>query len=108
MAEPIVRNVQQVMEQLAEQIREEYAKPIKGVIAAPSLGVGYWTMGLLVAVVGVALLVGLPLGRQLVLAPPQVAEHVTGASSSPAQSCGPLLHRRADSRRLVSNESTCR
>ena len=76
MAEPVVRNIQEVMDQLAEQIREEYAKPITAVRAAPSLGTGDWAIGLL-AVVGVALLVGLPLGRQPVTAPPQVADNVT-------------------------------
>jgi hypothetical protein len=81
MAEQMIKrgrpDVQDAMDQLAVQIREEFSKPIPGVIAAPSRGLGYWTIGLLGVVVGVAALVGMPLLGRRPAPPPPLSESVT-------------------------------
>lgn len=67
------------MHQLAAQIQDEFSRPIQGVIAAPSRGLGYWTLGLLaVVVVGVAAaFVGAPLHERRPVPPAPLAETVT-------------------------------
>lgn len=77
MNEPGRHEVQQVMDQLATQIREEFGKPIPGVIAAPPRGVGYWTISVLAVAVGVAAVLGAPTYGRRPAPPPPLTETET-------------------------------
>lgn len=79
MPEPEGHDLQAVMDALAEQVRADLAQPITAVVAAPRLGVGYWLVGIVGAVVvGVAVLIGAPMhGERRASAPPPAAEKVT-------------------------------
>lgn len=78
MIEPSRHDVQDAMDQLAGQAQAELVKPIPGVIAAPPLALGYWMIGLLAVVAGLAAVVGPRLhGARPVAAPPPLAETVT-------------------------------
>jgi hypothetical protein len=83
MPDPGGHDVQAVVDELAEQIREELAKPIKGVVAAPRLGVGYWLAGVVGAALCVAAAIGLPLRAERpsasALAPEKVTLYATDA-----------------------------
>jgi hypothetical protein len=77
MVDPDRQNLQDVMDHLAAQIQAEFTKPIPGVIASPSHGLGYWMIGLLAAVVCVVAVLGLPLQGSPPAPPPPVTETVT-------------------------------